>query len=425
MESYGLDSFLSETREWSRNWPRVWLLNRSYNTSSLSSMTTTKEMQKALHCSFPNSTLAFMTKHIILCVDDEIDNVDALERLFRRKFTVLKATSGKEALALLDQNPGPISLIITDQRMPEMTGVEFLEKTLATHPETVRILLTGYTDLESVITAVNKGQIFRYLTKPWDPVDLANTVDHAIERFVLGRELKQKNEELAKALEDLKSLDVAKSNFMILINHELKTPLTAILSFASLLKETVLSEEQRLFVDRINRSSEKLRSIIDDVLLIVRGDLGLIKPRVEKIKAESFFKNWNADVMASIKSKDQILDLEILTETIHCDPELTKVVLNRALHNATKFGLANSRIRVKCMARADGKNQFEVLNDGPHILEAMIEKVFKPFTLDENVMNHSVGMGLGLTICNSLVKAMQGEMQIINEVSGVRIRFSI
>ena len=104
-----------------------------------------------------------MTKHTILCVDDEIDNVDALERLFRKKYTVLKATSGAEALKVLDEHQGPVALIITDQRMPEMTGVEFLEKTLDSHPETVRILLTGYTDLESVIMVGNKGQNFKYL----------------------------------------------------------------------------------------------------------------------------------------------------------------------------------------------------------------------------------------------------------------------
>lgn len=168
-----------------------------------------------------------MTKHTILCVDDEIDNVEALERLFRRKYTVLKATSGKEALEILDQHQGPIALIITDQRMPEITGVELLERSLESHPETVRILLTGYTDLESVIMAVNKGQIFRYVTKPWDPIDLTNSVDHAVDRFAIGAELDKKNKELMRTLEELKSLDVAKSNFMILINHELKTPLTS------------------------------------------------------------------------------------------------------------------------------------------------------------------------------------------------------
>src|SRR5699024_806867 len=108
-------------------------------------------------------------EHTILVVDDEADNVDALERLFRRKYNVLKATSGRQALELLaDQK---VSLIVTDQRMPNMTGVEFLAESMKSHPETIRILLTGYTDIESVISAVNSGQIYRYLTKPWDPVD--------------------------------------------------------------------------------------------------------------------------------------------------------------------------------------------------------------------------------------------------------------
>ena len=360
----------------------------------------------------------------LLCVDDEIDNLDALERIFRKKYQIFKAVSAKDANAILKNHPD-MAIIISDQRMPEISGVDFLESTVDSHPETIRILLTGYTDIESVISAINRGQIFRYITKPWEVTDLANTIDQAFEKYELRQELRSKNRELQEAFRELQALDKTKSQFMILINHELKTPLTAILSFASLLKETVLSEEQRLFVDRINRSSEKLRSIIDDVLLIVRGDLGLIKPRIENIKSDTFFKNWNPDVLASIKSKDQNLDLEILSESIHCDPELTKIVLNRALHNATKFGFASSRIRVKCLARSDGKSQIEVVNDGPHIQEVMIEKVFKPFTLDENVMNHSVGMGLGLTICNSLVKSMHGEMQIVNESTGVRIRFSI
>jgi response regulator RpfG family c-di-GMP phosphodiesterase len=79
-----------------------------------------------------------MKKHTVMCVDDEKDNVDALERLFRKKYQVIKATSGKEALELLKQNR--VSLIISDQRMPQMTGVEFLEKSLKTHPNAMRIL---------------------------------------------------------------------------------------------------------------------------------------------------------------------------------------------------------------------------------------------------------------------------------------------
>ncbi len=360
----------------------------------------------------------------LLCVDDEVDNLDALERIFRKKFQIFKAISATDAQTILNEHPD-LAIIISDQRMPEISGVEFLESSVQSHPESIRILLTGYTDIESVISAINRGQIFRYITKPWDVTDLANTIDRAFEKYQLRLELREKNRELQKALHELQVLDKTKSQFMILINHELKTPLTAILSFSALLKETLLSEEQRLFVDRINRSSEKLRSIIEDVLTIVRGDLGLLKPKTESVRSDSLFQNFSPEITASIASKEQSLDVESFVEFVTCDSALMKTVLNRALHNATKFGYAKSRIRIKAIETSNHKTQIEVINDGPNIQPEMIEKVFKPFTLDENVMNHSVGMGLGLSICNTLVKAMGGELAILNEPNGVRFRIII
>ncbi|RYZ79323.1 MAG: response regulator, partial [Proteobacteria bacterium] len=262
-----------------------------------------------------------MTKHTILCVDDEIDNVDALERLFRKKYSVLKATSGGQALQVLDENPG-VALIISDQRMPTMTGVEFLEKAQKSHPEALRILLTGYTDIESVISAVNQGQIYRYLSKPWDSVDLTNTVDQAIEKYDISKELKKKNIELAKALNELKTLDKAKSNFMILINHELKTPLTSILSFIGLLNESNLDDEQKLFVNRISRGADKLKSIIDDVLLIVRAETRLLKTNFVAATFSPMEKLLNPEVANVLGYKHQTLVEKNMNAPALADKEL-------------------------------------------------------------------------------------------------------
>ncbi len=152
-----------------------------------------------------------MNKPYLLCLDDEIDNLDALERIFRRKYNVLKASTPEEAFHILDHTPN-LAVIISDQRMPLITGVEFLEKSIVSHPETIRILLTGYTDIESVIGAVNKGQIYRYITKPWDPTDLVHTVDQAYEKFSLKNELKEKNQ----ALEQARTILVRLKTFHIL-----------------------------------------------------------------------------------------------------------------------------------------------------------------------------------------------------------------
>lgn len=362
----------------------------------------------------------FVEKPYLLCLDDEPDNLDALERIFRRKYTVLKATTPEQAFDVLDNYPA-LSVIISDQRMPLITGVEFLEKSIVSHPDTVRILLTGYTDIDSVIGAVNKGQIYRYLTKPWDPVDLVNTVDQATEKYLLKNELRNKNLALEKALFELQNLDKAKNQFMILINHELKTPLTTILSFAGLLKETLLSDEQKLFTDRIIRSSEKLKSIVEDVLLIVKGEVGLIPKKIDRMNPDYFLKEIPPDITSSLNAKGQTLRLVSDIDSIEVDPALTRTALFRALHNATKFGLAQSEITIHIGKSSDGRTIIGVENKGPHISVHVIEKIMRPFMLDENIMNHSIGMGLGLTLCQTLMKAQGGEIKVQNIDGGVKV----
>ncbi len=122
-------------------------------------------------------------KYKIMIVDDESVNLRTLERLFRRDHQVLLAQSGAEALTLLEQHD--VALLISDQRMPEMTGIELMKKTVALRPHMVKILLTGYTDVGALIEAINCGLVYRYLTKPWNNDDLRITVGRALEHYEL------------------------------------------------------------------------------------------------------------------------------------------------------------------------------------------------------------------------------------------------
>lgn len=130
----------------------------------------------------------------ILYVDDEVNNLLSFKALFRLKYKVFTAERGKDAIKILDENE--IHVIITDQRMPEMTGVELLESILESHPEPIRILLTGYADLNAVIDAVNKGKIFHYLSKPWDEKELDDTIKQAYEIYLKRKEDKDTAEKL-------------------------------------------------------------------------------------------------------------------------------------------------------------------------------------------------------------------------------------
>lgn len=120
-------------------------------------------------------------KITVLYVDDEENNLLSFKATFRLKYEVHTAISGADAIQIVKKNP--VNVIITDQRMPEMTGVEFLEEIIKLDPHPMRILLTGYTDMAAVIDAVNKGKIFHYLNKPWSEEELDQTIIRAYEAY--------------------------------------------------------------------------------------------------------------------------------------------------------------------------------------------------------------------------------------------------
>jgi DNA-binding NtrC family response regulator len=125
--------------------------------------------------------MAATDKHPILLVDDEPEILFSLRGLLRREFDLHTAQSGAEALDILRRQP--IHVIMTDQRMPEMTGVELLRRARGECPEAIRIVFTGYADLKAVVDAVNEGQIYRYLTKPWDPDELCALLHEACDQY--------------------------------------------------------------------------------------------------------------------------------------------------------------------------------------------------------------------------------------------------
>jgi response regulator RpfG family c-di-GMP phosphodiesterase len=151
-----------------------------------------------------------MTERTLLLVDDEENVVSSLNRLLRRNgYRILQANSGKEGLEILASNS--VGVIISDQRMPGMTGVEFLNQVKDKYPDTVRIVLSGYTELNSVTDAINRGAIYKFLTKPWDDDLLRNNVEEAFRRYEMERENVRLSNELQNANAEL-----------LRINHQLE-----------------------------------------------------------------------------------------------------------------------------------------------------------------------------------------------------------
>lgn len=180
----------------------------------------------------------------LLIIDDEEEVLRALYRQFRRDYAVHLANSAEAGYRIMTEFP--VHVIISDQRMPGMNGAEFFGKIKTEFPDAVRLLLTGYSDIQAVIAAINDGNIFRYIVKPWDPLELDTIVREAFDRYHLLVEnrlllvkLQQANSdlearvaartaELADANERLKALNAQKDQFLGMAAHDMRTPITVI-----------------------------------------------------------------------------------------------------------------------------------------------------------------------------------------------------
>jgi response regulator RpfG family c-di-GMP phosphodiesterase len=145
--------------------------------------------------------MAATPKHTLLVVDDEPDVGDSVHDLLRREFRVLKAKSAAEGIQLMHDNE--VHIIMTDQRMPQITGVEFLSKMRMRHPRAVRMLFTGYADLEAVIAAINQGHIYQFLKKPWQPEELIAAVRSAADEY---DRLVQQADEMTRLRDEIHAL---------------------------------------------------------------------------------------------------------------------------------------------------------------------------------------------------------------------------
>ena len=141
----------------------------------------------------------------VLYIDDETNNLNSFKAAFRRDFNIYTASSAREGRKILDAYE--IGVIITDQRMPGMTGIEFLESIIPVYPDTIRILLTGFSDINAVMDAINHGQVYKYLVKPWQNDELKMYIENALEIYNLRKD----NKELARKLQ-LATLELERIN---------------------------------------------------------------------------------------------------------------------------------------------------------------------------------------------------------------------
>ncbi|MGH7192885.1 MAG: hybrid sensor histidine kinase/response regulator, partial [Candidatus Saccharimonadales bacterium] len=197
-------------------------------------------------------------KRTVLYVDDEADNRLVFQATLEDRFQVLTAASADEVLDILGQTNVPV--VVADQRMPGCTGVELFGILRTRHPHVKRVLLTAYTEPRAMIDAINQGQVYYFLNKPWDRATLEPVLVRAIEAYDLSVMLEEQSLLLSRQNAELRATQLrleqasrSKSQFLANMSHEIRTPMTAILGFANLLRENRAAPDDLEAIDTIQR----------------------------------------------------------------------------------------------------------------------------------------------------------------------------
>lgn len=238
--------------------------------------------------------------------------------------------------------------------------------------------------------------------------------------------MNKKNTVSDNSLSQLQELDKAKTQFMMLINHELKTPLTNIINFTALLKVSKLNLEQEKYLAYIESSASILKKLIKESLDFIAAETGQLKLNKTIVSTPALLKKPLKKLQKKLKSKNQNLDLNIDSKKACLDVNIIQQILDHLLHNAVKFGPQDTAIQLSVTPLKDKNSlKFSISNMGKEIPKETIEKIFKPFVLNEHSMNHSQGFGLGLSLCQALLKVHGSKLSFSNDKKITTVSFCI
>ncbi|GEO12282.1 hybrid sensor histidine kinase/response regulator [Segetibacter aerophilus] len=347
----------------------------------------------------------------VLYVDDEEDNLLSFKAAFRRKFQVFTAISAAEGLRMLNEHP--ISVIIADQRMPKSTGVEFFNIVRVAHPYAIRMLLTGYADLEAVIDAINKGQIFRYIKKPWNELEVEMAIKNAYEVFTTKLQLKNKVHELERTNDEL-------NKFVYSTSHDLRSPLVAIMGVLNLAKMEESVIDPNGYMAMIETCVNKMDFFILKVIEYYKSN------RVEEVIELVDLKAICDDIIELSRIQNPAVNFHVIMkqeQRFYSDSFRLSVVLNNLLSNAVKYQKAEElNPEVKVIIDVQEMEANIIIEDnGVGIINDHLDNIFKMFFRSHST---AIGLGIGLHIVKEALTRMGGEITVESTL-GIGTRFSL
>lgn len=348
----------------------------------------------------------------VLYIDDEENNLNAFKASFRRQYEIYTAISAAEGLKILENVT--VHVIIADQKMPQTTGVEFFKNITTTFPDPIRILLTGYTDIEALADAINHGDIYRYITKPWNELELHNSIKNAYDAYKAKIELRNKIAELEKTNDEL-------NRFIYSISHELRAPLVSAMGVVNLVKMENLFDSCGEYWSMIETCSNKLDYYIQKTLQYYKNN---------KLVAESTPVNFTKLIpelidIYSYSDRDTNFIVDIKQDIpFYGDAFRIEVILGNLISNAIKYQKeeeTNKKVNINIEVKRDHA-QITISDNGMGILNEHLEKIFTQFFKSKT--NH--GSGLGLFIVKEALGKINGKISVSsNTTEGTTFKITI
>jgi two-component system NtrC family sensor kinase len=340
-----------------------------------------------------------MVRPRILYVDDDPENLLVLRMAFRKEYDIKTCTSGAEGLLALQEETFPV--VLADQRMPEMTGVEFLQHVREQWPDTRRIVITAYTDVNAVIDAINLGHIYHFLRKPWERAEVEVVLRNAVQSY----EMELKNRSLTDELLRKEKLATL-GQFVSGLAHEIRNQLNVRGFTDAILARYPEDDYLRERVEMIQGALTVIHDMVEEIRDFTRGISGPGELRTNDLA------RIVTDSLALLRYDPDLSGVQLDTEArgpalVHCHAGKIKQVLINLVKNAAHAvrGRSGGHVRVDVGASpAEGQVRLVVSDNGCGIAPENLSRLFEPFFTTKG----DKGTGLGLMICKRIVQSHGG-----------------
>jgi len=364
----------------------------------------------------------------ILVVDDEESVRTLLKRtLTEAGYDVVTAANGQEALDKVSQLQ--VRVVLSDIKMPGISGIEVLRKLTADYPDICVIMATAVADTQTAVDVMKLGA-YDYIGKPFNRDDLVMRVRKAIEKLELEEKIKESTAELEVAMRNAQVANQAKSDFLASMSHELRTPLTSILGLSEVLQEEYfgkLNSKQKQYLNDIQESGQHLLLLINDILDIAKIEAGKMELELGPVVVKELLENSLIMIKEKAGKHNIKLDVDLAPEIkglkIQADERKLKQIIFNLLSNAVKFTPDGGRIQLGASCE-DGKLAVAVTDTGIGISLEKQEKVFQEFyQVEAGLRDKTPGTGLGLPLSRKMVEMHGGEIWCESEGEGKGSRF--